>query len=128
MKTTLLIVTGLVLTTAAAMAQSSSSRHDHTYSTHNYKHANKSAEARRWEQKAGTPVLLPAAQGAVANYKQPVPGTTPSGSLMVTANEPASLASRNYKTGHGSFTTADQGQYVKRAGDKKTADKTAVGE
>jgi hypothetical protein len=127
MKTTLLIMTALVLSTVAATAQTSKNRNDHTYSTHNYKHANKAAEASRWEEKAGTFVVAPVSQGTVANYKQQQPAATPTGGVSLPAGPPASLASRNYKAGHQSA-EAVQSQYVKRSGGKSSADKSAVGD
>ncbi|MBC3784099.1 hypothetical protein [Spirosoma utsteinense] len=128
MKTTLLIITGLLVSTVAATAQiDNNNRNDHTYSTHNYKHANKAAEASRWEQKTGTLVVAPVSQGTVANYKQPQPATTPTGGVSLPASPPASVASRNYKAGNQPA-TADQSQYVNRSGSKSSADKSTVGD
>lgn len=125
MKTPLLTIAGLLIATTFAVAQDNA-RYDATYSTRNYKHANKAAEARRWEQKAGTPVNAPTLQdNAVANYKQPKPGVAPVGGVSVPTNGPASVASRNYKAQHNYTTTTDETRYtVRKPGARSAASTT----
>lgn len=128
MKTPLMIVTGFWLTMNAATAQTNTSRYDHTYSTHNYKHANKAAEARQWERQAGMPVTAPAGPVTAANYKQPQPGITPVGSLSVVTNGPAAVASRNYKAGYRPVVLPEQTRYANRTDAKQPTGKTVSGE
>lgn len=72
-------------------------RSDPTYSTHNYKHPNKAATARKWSTKSGVPVKHPANAGRVANYKQPVPGQATTGGIISLHTPSTALANRNYK-------------------------------
>ena len=78
-------------------------RNDPTYSTRNYKHANKAATARTWEAKSGVLVLPPAAtasrpgQANVANYKRQAPNQTPVGGVMVNHTPSTDVVDRNYK-------------------------------
>lgn len=99
MKTPLLIVAIISLTTLTASAQDDRKlRNDHTYSTHNYKHPNKVATARKWAGQTGIEVTAPASvTGRVANYKQPVPGQVPRGGLTVPHTPLEDVAERNYK-------------------------------
>ena len=100
MKISNLIIVTLLLTGSVAVAQKNTERNDHTYSTHNYKHPNKAAEARQWEQKGAVTVTPPAELPALANYKQPVPGSSSAGGVTINTTGPASVASRNYKAGN----------------------------
>lgn len=73
-------------------------RTDPTYSTHNYKHANKAAQARRWEDNKGVTVQEPTSTDMrVADYKKSVPNAQPAGGVTVDHTPAASLADRNYK-------------------------------
>ncbi|HEX9957047.1 MAG TPA: hypothetical protein VGA96_07320, partial [Fibrella sp.] len=69
--TTLLIGICLLAYSVRAKAQDEDKlRKDPTYSTHNYKHPNKAAVARRWEAKEGVPVYKPLPQDIrLSNYK-----------------------------------------------------------
>ncbi|MFD2933912.1 hypothetical protein [Spirosoma flavum] len=68
------------------------------YSTHNYKHPNQAAAARRWENKAGIDVKQPALSDTrLANYKNQMPNTKPVGGVTIDHTPSASLADRNYK-------------------------------
>lgn len=123
-----MILTGFWLTMGAAMAQTSNARYDHTYSTHNYKHANKATEARKREQKASMPVTAPVGPATAANYKQPQPGAVPTGGLSVVTTGPASLASYNYKAGYRPTVVTDQSRYANRTDAKQPTGKTVSGE
>ena len=73
-------------------------RNDVTYSTHNYKHPNKAAVASKWKQNKGVTVNAPdLSNQQVANYKQPVPGTTPAAGIVVPHTPQVTIAERNYK-------------------------------
>lgn len=73
-------------------------RNDVTYSTHNYKHPNKAAVASKWKQNKGVTVNAPDLSNQQAgNYKRPVPGTTPTGGVVVPHTPQVSIAERNYK-------------------------------
>lgn len=75
---------------------------DPMYSTHNYKHPNKAAEAARWTSKQGMPVAAPGhGTPGLANYKQPRPETSPTGGIEVPHTPSTSLAERNYKSQFG---------------------------
>ena len=68
------------------------------YSTHNYKHPNMAAAARRSESKSGIAVQQPAPTDArLANYKNQMPNRQPAGGVTVDHTPSASLADRNYK-------------------------------
>lgn len=100
MKAIAFFLAGFVFATYSAQGQDDKLKRDATYSTHNYKHANKAAEAARWANQAGTVAVTPFVAGAGqagTSYKQPVPGVSAQASLSVPGSGPASLASRNYK-------------------------------
>ncbi len=82
--TTLLIGLGLLAYSVPIKAQDEAKlRKDQTYSTHNYKHSNKAATARSWENKEGVPVWLPSQQDSrLSNYKNQVPGQLPVGGVV----------------------------------------------
>nr|WP_293842046.1 hypothetical protein [uncultured Arsenicibacter sp.] len=103
MKTYINIIALIGLTAGTVFAQDSDKlKKDVTYSTHNYKHANKAATARQWEQKKSVTVTAPALnQNQVANYKQPVPGAAPVGGVSVNHTPQVTLAERNYKIQRG---------------------------
>ncbi|WP_420148381.1 hypothetical protein [Spirosoma sp.] len=68
------------------------------YSTHNYKHPNMAAAARRWEAKEGVAVKAPRLSDAeLANYKRQMPIAQPVGGITVEHIPTASQADRNYK-------------------------------
>ncbi|AQG79719.1 hypothetical protein [Spirosoma montaniterrae] len=115
MKTSLFITT-LLLTSGMALAQNTNARYDATYSTGNYKHANKAAQARQWEQKNGASVVAPNAQGVATNYKQPKPGVAPAGGVEAPVYGPASIASRNYKANHSTTSQASEQRMANRPG------------
>ncbi|QIP15166.1 hypothetical protein G8759_22345 [Spirosoma aureum] len=99
MKRILLIaaLSGLSLITASAQ-DDNKVRNDHTYSTHNYKHANKAATARQWENKSGASVRAPGLGTApLANYKHQVPGAVPTGGVVLPHTPETDVALRNYK-------------------------------
>lgn len=88
---------GLSLGTASAQ-DDRKVRNDHTYSTHNYKHANKAATARQWENKPGASVRAPGLNtGPLANYKHPVPGAAPVGGVVMPHTPETDVTLRNYK-------------------------------
>lgn len=73
-------------------------RADPTWSTHNYKHANKAAAARRWEAKSGIAVEQTVSdRSSLANYKRQIPNQQPAGGITIDHTPSASLADRNYK-------------------------------
>lgn len=73
-------------------------QNDHTYSTHNYKHANKAAAARQWENKSGIQIPAPGfSNGMVANYKHQLPTAVQPGRLVVPHTPEMDVAVRNYK-------------------------------
>lgn len=68
------------------------------YSTHNYKHPNIAAAARRWENKEGVAVKKPAPGDAqLANYKTQMPVAQPVGGITIEPAQSVSLPDRNYK-------------------------------
>lgn len=88
-------------------------RNDPTYSTHNYKHPNKAAAARRWETKAGVAVDQPKpGQSNVANYKRQAPNQPPVGGVTVNHTPSTSVADRNYKIQRPGQSTAVVGSGV----------------
>lgn len=101
MNTKLFLLAGLCLTalTEPASAQDERRlRNDPTYSTHNYKHANKAAAARRWADNKGVAVQQPApAETRLADYKKQVPGQRPAGGITVDHTPSTDIADRNYK-------------------------------
>lgn len=103
MKTYIKFFALIGLTAGTVVAQDTDKlRKDVTYSTHNYKHANKAATARQWEQKKSVSVTAPALnQNQVANYKQQVPNAAPAGGVSVNHTPQVTLAERNYKIQRG---------------------------
>ncbi len=73
-------------------------RNDPTYSTHNYKHANKVAAVKRRALEPGVTVNFPK-PGATrfANYKMPLLEQAPAGGVVLPHTPGADLAERNYK-------------------------------
>ncbi|GAB3249882.1 hypothetical protein GCM10027347_07280 [Larkinella harenae] len=103
------------LSIAAVSAQDvAKNRNDGTYSTHNYKHPNKAAVARKWASQKGTEINAPGLDNrAVANYKQPVPNAEPVDGFVVPHNAQENLANRNYKFQRPNASTAvDQASEV----------------
>ncbi|CAN5203442.1 hypothetical protein BH09BAC4_BH09BAC4_49490 [soil metagenome] len=99
MKTYLFVLafSGLSFLTASAQ-DDRKLRNDPTYSTHNYKHPNKAATARQWENKSGVVVQPPKlSRGTPANYKHSVPGSLPQGGVVVPHTPEMDVAVRNYK-------------------------------
>ena len=89
-------------------------RNDHTYSTHNYKHGNKAAAARQWENKSGASVRAPGlSTGPLANYKHPVPGATPMGGVVMPHTPDMDVAQRNYKIQRVSVTNDTSGELAR---------------
>jgi hypothetical protein len=101
MKTAIKILTGLSLLAVAEQACSQDDkklRNDPTYSTGNYKHPNKAAAARRWEQKTEVAVQQPTPGDArLADYKKQVPNQQPAGGVTVEHTPSTDVADRNYK-------------------------------
>ncbi|QJW90093.1 hypothetical protein HNV11_12265 [Spirosoma taeanense] len=99
MKTVLSLLTGLCLLALSGQAQDDRKlRNDPTYSTHNYKHPNKAAAARRWEASEGVSVRQPAPGDArLADYKKQVPFQQPSGGVTVDHTPVQDVTVRNYK-------------------------------
>ncbi|MFD1145094.1 hypothetical protein ACFQ4C_28450 [Larkinella insperata] len=92
-----LVLIGLFSVTASAQ-DDAKRRNDVTYSTHNYKHPNKAAAARKWaNEKGGTISATGFDQKLVTNYKQPVPRTEAADGLIVPHTAQENLADRNYK-------------------------------
>ena len=96
--TTLLLSFGILACCLPAKAQP---QQDHTYSTHNYKHPNKAAEARRWEGKKGvlveTPARMMQRDNRPASYKNQLPGQQAVGGVTVAHTMNEDLTGRNYK-------------------------------
>lgn len=92
-------------------------RNDPTYSTHNYKHANKAATARKWQGNSGVAVEQPTVpagrpdQAGLANYKRQVP-QAPVGGVTVGHTPSADVADRNYKIQRPSQSTGVSGSGV----------------
>ncbi|MBO0938719.1 hypothetical protein J2I47_19365 [Fibrella sp. HMF5335] len=77
-------------------------RNDPTYSTRNYKQANKAATARSWEGSSGLEVRPPyAPANRLSSYKNQSPGQIPSGGITVEHTPNEKLANRNYKAQQG---------------------------
>lgn len=117
----LIFLTGFAVTT---QAQGGKAQQDVTYSIHNYKHPNKAAAASRWNAQPGTAIVTPNVQGALANYKRPVPGIEPGVSLSVPGNGPASVASRNYKASPLMLRSAQPAESLSKAKPKTNASST----
>ncbi|MCY7352178.1 MAG: hypothetical protein LH606_16185 [Cytophagaceae bacterium] len=93
-----------------AQAQQNELKNDRGYSPNNYKHANKAAEARRWEENQRLTVAVPSYSSErigndVANYKRP--GGRPYRNTGVvrfrhrmTDTTAPMLSQRNYKRYH----------------------------
>jgi hypothetical protein len=100
MKTIALILLGAGLLQQPASAQQPVppvSRHP-MISVHNYKHADKAAQARREQAGRGGAVAAPApGQTNLANYKRQGVPTRPAGGLTVPHTPDTVLANRNYK-------------------------------
>ncbi|MCK8493689.1 MULTISPECIES: hypothetical protein [Spirosoma] len=114
---TVLISLGLLAFAVQTQAQDERKlRKDPTYSTHNYKHANKAATARRWESNAGVAVQQPSpADARLADYKKSVPNAQPAGGITVDHTPSMSLADRNYKIQRVSEpNNSDNNSYVKQ--------------
>lgn len=109
MKLVLITLLGVGLLAAAGTASAQEDRklrNDHTYSTHNYKHPNKAAAARRWEQNTGVAVQQPnPGDATLANYKRQVPVQQPVGGITVEHTPSTDVADRNYKIQRPSQTT-----------------------
>ncbi|GAB3689786.1 hypothetical protein GCM10027592_06560 [Spirosoma flavus] len=99
MKKYIVIAVLSTLTILNASAQDDTKlRRDVTYSTHNYKHANKAAAARQWSNKKGVTVNAPTLnQGPAVSYKHQAPGTAPVGGVVTTHTPERDVAVRNYK-------------------------------
>lgn len=122
MKTISLYLTALCCLTlvgqACAQDDRGKLRNDPTYSTHNYKHANKAATARKWEANSGVAVQPPASgQSNVANYKRQAPNQTPVGGVTVSHTPSTDVADRNYKIQRPNQSTGSAGSAV--AGKKR---------
>lgn len=99
MKTYLFILalSGLSILTVSAQ-DDGKLRKDVTYSTHNYKHPNKAATARKWEAKQGIEVTAPSlTPGPLTSYKQPIPNSVPVGGMVVPHTPDMDVTKRNYK-------------------------------
>ncbi|GAB4043994.1 hypothetical protein [Spirosoma jeollabukense] len=101
------------------------------YSTHNYKHPNMAAAARRSENKASVAVQQPTpADARMANYKNQMPNRQPVGGVTVDHTPSASLADRNYKIQRvgepQSFESAAGEYYVRKR--SKDSSGTTVGQ
>lgn len=99
--TFLLIGIGLLAISGQTYAQDDGLRkplNNPMYSTHNYKHPNLAAAARRWESKEGMAVKKPTPGNArLANYKNQMPLAEPVGGITIEHTPSANLADRNYK-------------------------------
>ncbi len=129
MKTTVFSILILGWLTLAGQAYGQGNRDklrsDPTYSTHNYKHANKAAVARKWEGEAGVPVAQPApGQAGLANYKRQAPNQAPVGGVTVGHTPSTNVAERNYKIQRPNQSTGSPGSGV--ATRKDRADKATT--
>jgi len=129
MKIAIALVTGLSLLALSGSSQAQEDRKlrkDPTYSTHNYKHPNKAAVARRWEDKEGVSVQQPSPGDArLADYKKAVPNAEPAGGVTVDHTPSTNLADRNYKIQRlgAPVNTSNEGIVRQR---KRTGDSTSV--
>lgn len=104
-------------------------RHDPTYSTHNYKHANKAATARRWEANSGVAVQPPkSGETNLANYKRQVPGQAPAGGVTVSHTPLTDVADRNYKMQRPNQATGAMGSGVVAKKKNRANNGTAIGD
>ena len=103
MKSVVFLLTGISLLALSgqAFSQDDGARkplNNPMYSTHNYKHPNMAAAARRQENKTGVRVQQPGATDPrLANYKNQMPNQPPTGGIQIDHTPSASLADRNYK-------------------------------
>ncbi len=131
--TFLLFGISLLAMTGTAFSQDGGQRrplNNPLYSTHNYKHPNAAAAARRWENKPGVAVQQPApGNERMANYKNQMPNAEPVGGITIDHTPSASLADRNYKIQRVSEPKASPSPseyYVKKP--QRKADGTAIGD
>lgn len=104
-------------------------RNDPTYSTHNYKHANKAAAARKWEDNPGVVVKQPASgETNLANYKRQVPNQVPVGGITVGHTPSTDVADRNYKMQRPSQSTSSSGTGVASKRRNRVDRDTTVGD
>ena len=100
-------------------------RNDPTYSTHNYKHPNKAATARKWEANSGVTVQTPTpGETSLANYKRQVPNQAPVGGVTVSHTPSTDVADRNYKMQRPSQSIGLSGSAV--AGKRNRTDKATT--
>ncbi|MFD2574128.1 hypothetical protein ACFSUS_26060 [Spirosoma soli] len=127
MKTAIKLLAGIGLLAFAGQAyaqdernaEDSKLRNDPTYSTHNYKHPNKAATARRWEDKTGVAVGRPSSNvDRLANYKRQVPNQQPAGGITVNHTPSTDVADRNYKIQRPSLTPASDVNVVRKRQEK----------
>ncbi|GAB3885084.1 hypothetical protein [Spirosoma agri] len=129
MKNAIALLTGLSLlafSTSTYAQDDRKLRNDPTYSTHNYKHPNKAAVARRWEDKEGVSVQQPSPGDArLADYKKAVPNAEPAGGITADHTPSTNLADRNYKIQRvgTSVNTSNEGIVKQR---KRKSDSTSV--
>lgn len=128
---TLLTAIGFFVLMGQAYAQSERSTsepkplNNPLYSTHNYKHPQAAAAARRWETKEGLTVKKPMpAETQVANYKSQMPIAQPVGSITVTHTPSVSLADRNYKIQRSSQSTVSPDEYYVKKQPRKGGSST----
>jgi hypothetical protein len=111
MKTSIFWLTSMSLLSLMGQANAQDDRRlrsDATYSTHTYKHPNKAATARKWEEKSGVAVQQPAPGNTeLANYKRQVPNKQPTGGITVEHTPSTDVANRNYKIQRVSQPTRD---------------------
>lgn len=101
MKKLQLMLNALLATVLASCTEGKDDKlkSDGTYSTHNYKHPNKAAQAREWEQSPSVPVMPSSTSDPVsANYKQQPAGSAPPGGITVPYQSTVTVADRHYKT------------------------------
>src|ERR1700712_2401666 len=95
-----LIGVGMLVSVKPAFSQDATTlRNDPTYSTHNYKHANKAQIAQRWETRSGLNVPVSSKKDVIlADYKpQHRPQLSP-GSVAVSYKSSNAVSGWNYKT------------------------------
>lgn len=81
---------------------------DPMYSTHNYKHPDKSAAAQRLNSAVGVAVnRLPSGSNQVTNYKMPATQRISTGGITVSYTPELGVANRNYKMPRPHVTTTD---------------------
>lgn len=125
-----LMVCWLVLAEqACGQDERSKLRNDPTYSTHNYKHANKAAVARKWEANSGVVVKQPTSgETNLANYKRQVPNQAPVGGVTVGHTPSTDVADRNYKMQRPSQSTTSSGTGVASKKRNRVDRETTVGD